>query len=55
MTKDDFVAAAHADLTASEGDNATLYERAMPPDQSYFGLERYWRKRAEREAEAAAG
>jgi glyoxylase-like metal-dependent hydrolase (beta-lactamase superfamily II) len=54
MTQDEFVAAAHADLVASEGENASLYERAMPPDQSYLGLERYWRKRGERDAEAAA-
>ena len=54
MTKAEFVAAAHADLVTSEGENASLYERAMPPDQSYAGLERYWRKRGERDADAAA-
>ena len=54
MTQDEFVAAAHADLVTSEGENASLYERAMPPDQSYLGLERYWRKKGERDAEAAA-
>jgi glyoxylase-like metal-dependent hydrolase (beta-lactamase superfamily II) len=54
MTESEFVAAAQADLLASEGQNASLYERAMPPDQSFVGLERYWRKRRERDAEAAA-
>jgi glyoxylase-like metal-dependent hydrolase (beta-lactamase superfamily II) len=53
MTSEEFVAAAQADLAASEGENASLYERAMPPDQSYAGLERYWRKKGERDAEAA--
>ena len=24
-----------------------IYEQAMPPDQLYQGLERYWRKKAE--------
>jgi hypothetical protein len=27
---------------------------ALPPDQQWAGLDRYWRKRAEREAEASA-
>jgi glyoxylase-like metal-dependent hydrolase (beta-lactamase superfamily II) len=54
MTQEEFVAAAHADLLRSEGENASLYERAMPPDQSYAGLARYWRKKKERDAEAAA-
>jgi glyoxylase-like metal-dependent hydrolase (beta-lactamase superfamily II) len=38
---------AHAD-----DDTAASYIQAAPPDQLYLGLERYWRKRAER-AEAA--
>jgi glyoxylase-like metal-dependent hydrolase (beta-lactamase superfamily II) len=29
------------------------YEAAVPPSHLYLGLERYWRKRAEREAQAA--
>ncbi len=29
------------------------YEAAVPPSHLYLGLERYWRKRAEREADAA--
>jgi glyoxylase-like metal-dependent hydrolase (beta-lactamase superfamily II) len=54
MTQEEFVAAAHADLQASEGDDAIYYERAAPVEQSYLGLERYWRKRKERDAQAAA-
>jgi glyoxylase-like metal-dependent hydrolase (beta-lactamase superfamily II) len=54
MTEDEFVAAAHADLVASEGENADVYERALPYEQSYRGLERYWRKKGEHDAEAAA-
>ena len=54
MTKAEFVAAAHAELMTSEGENASLYERAMPPDQSSAGLERYWRQCGERDADAAA-
>jgi hypothetical protein len=38
-----------------DADDATTerFIQAAPPDQLYLGLERYWRKRAEREAEAA--
>lgn len=34
---------------------AQAYEAAVPPSHLFPGLERYWRKRAEREADAAAG
>ncbi len=54
MTSEEFVAAANADVAASEGENASLYHRALPPDQTYLGLERYWRKKGERDAQAAA-
>ena len=54
MTQADFVAAANADLAASEGSGASYYERAAPVEQSFLGLERYWRKRRERDAQAAA-
>jgi glyoxylase-like metal-dependent hydrolase (beta-lactamase superfamily II) len=50
MTHDEFVAAAHADVEVSEGAGAAAYARAAPVEQSYLGLERYWRKRREREA-----
>ena len=32
---------------------AERLRQAAPPDQLWLGLERYWRKRAEREASAA--
>jgi glyoxylase-like metal-dependent hydrolase (beta-lactamase superfamily II) len=54
MTQAEFVAAAEADLAASEGGGATYYERAAPVEQSYLGLERYWRKKRERDAQAAS-
>jgi hypothetical protein len=55
MTEDEFVAAARADIEASEGvgEGAGAYFRAAPLDQSYLGLERYWRKKGEQDAEAA--
>ena len=31
-------------------DDAPVYEQAAPSDQMWLGLERYWRKRAERDA-----
>jgi glyoxylase-like metal-dependent hydrolase (beta-lactamase superfamily II) len=37
----------------ADGDTASRYVQAAPPDQMYLGLERYWRKRAERETQAA--
>ena len=54
MTEDEFVAAARADLEASEGEGADAYLRAAPVEQSYLGLERYWRKKGEQSAEAPA-
>jgi glyoxylase-like metal-dependent hydrolase (beta-lactamase superfamily II) len=36
-----------------DDDTAASYIQAAPPDQLYLGLERYWRKRAERETAAA--
>ena len=54
MTRDEFVAAAAADLAKTEDADAPYYQRAAPFEQSYLGLERYWRKKGERDAEAAA-
>ena len=54
MSQDEFVAAATADLEASEGAGADAYVNAAPFFQSYMGLERYVRKKGERDAEAAA-
>ena len=36
--------------TATDPDTAASYMQAAPPEQLWAGLERYWRKRAEREA-----
>jgi glyoxylase-like metal-dependent hydrolase (beta-lactamase superfamily II) len=46
------VAAAVRDRVETTGDRAlrTAYAAAVPPEHIYLGLERYWRKRAEREA-----
>ena len=54
MTEDEFVAAAREDLRAAEGDGAAHYASAAPIEQSFLGIERYWRKKGERDAEAAA-
>ena len=54
MGEDEFVTAARAGLEASEGENAGAYLRAAPFNQSYLGLERYWHKKRERDAGAAA-
>lgn len=43
---------------AARGGDGSLhaaYAAAVPPEHAYQGLERYWRKRAEREAAGAAG
>jgi glyoxylase-like metal-dependent hydrolase (beta-lactamase superfamily II) len=52
MKQEEFVAAAEADLQASGDGDAPYYARAAPYEQSYLGLERYWRKKREREAAA---
>ena len=54
MTQDEFMAAAQADIEESEGRGAAAYASAAPLPQSFVGLERYWRKRREREAAATA-
>jgi glyoxylase-like metal-dependent hydrolase (beta-lactamase superfamily II) len=38
---------------STDEETVERYLQAAPPDQLYLGLERYWRKRAERETEAA--
>jgi hypothetical protein len=53
MTEEDFVAAAAADVSASEGLGADAYAHAAPLAQSFHGLARYWRKRSERGTTAA--
>jgi glyoxylase-like metal-dependent hydrolase (beta-lactamase superfamily II) len=49
---DRFVEVIEAETRASAGDDDTAerFFQAAPPDQLYLGLERYWSKRAEREA-----
>jgi len=44
----------HARFDAEGDEVATRLRQAMPPDQLWLGLERYWRKRREREGESAA-
>ena len=43
----DVVAAARADVLASDPDEVEAYDRAAPYWHCFLGLERYWRKRAE--------
>lgn len=51
-----FVAALEQDLGHSvDAETATRLRQAAPPEQLWLGLERYWRKRGEREAAAARG
>ena len=51
MDEERFVAELRADMASTrEQAIAAAYEQAMPPSQTYRGLERYLRRRAEREA-----
>jgi glyoxylase-like metal-dependent hydrolase (beta-lactamase superfamily II) len=47
-----YIEVVEAEVRASAGDDDTAesYFQAVPPDQAYLGLERYWSKKAEREA-----
>jgi glyoxylase-like metal-dependent hydrolase (beta-lactamase superfamily II) len=47
MDEPTFIAAARADVAASDPDDAGSYDRAAPYWHCYRGLERYWRKRRE--------
>ena len=47
MDEPTFVAAARADVAASDPDEVEAYDRAAPAWHCFLGLERYWRKRAE--------
>ena len=47
MDESTFVAAARADVVASDPDEVDAYDRAAPYWHCFLGLERYWRKRAE--------
>jgi len=47
-SEDEWIAATRAELAEAEGADAAEHaQRAAPLDQSYAGLARYWRKRAE--------
>jgi glyoxylase-like metal-dependent hydrolase (beta-lactamase superfamily II) len=51
LTREDFVASISAQIRQAAGEELTpAFLQASPPDQIFQGLERYWRKRAEREA-----
>jgi glyoxylase-like metal-dependent hydrolase (beta-lactamase superfamily II) len=54
MTQEEFVAAAERDLEADEGEGAAHYRQAAPILDAFLGLQRYWRKKGELDAEAAA-
>jgi glyoxylase-like metal-dependent hydrolase (beta-lactamase superfamily II) len=45
VSEDAFVESITAEVRASVGDDAAVYERAMPLWQSYAGLKRYWETR----------
>jgi glyoxylase-like metal-dependent hydrolase (beta-lactamase superfamily II) len=47
MDEPTFVAAARAEVAASDPDDADAYDRAAPYWHCFLGLERYWRKRLE--------
>lgn len=49
MDESEFVAAASADVAASDPEEAAVYDRSDPYWACYQGLERYWRKRREAE------
>jgi glyoxylase-like metal-dependent hydrolase (beta-lactamase superfamily II) len=52
MSQEEFMAATHADVLASDEGDVTYYERAGPVWQTYLGLKRYWEKKAEAETAA---
>jgi glyoxylase-like metal-dependent hydrolase (beta-lactamase superfamily II) len=51
LGRDGFIAAVREEIAqASDGETAAAYFQAAAPDQLYAGLDRYWRKQAERVA-----
>jgi len=53
LDREEFVERIRAELTrAGDAELAAVYRQAAPPEQLWLGLERYWRKRREREAGA---
>jgi glyoxylase-like metal-dependent hydrolase (beta-lactamase superfamily II) len=55
LSTEEFAARVEARMREAAGDEAgDRLVQAAPPDQLHLGLARYWRKKAEREGEAAA-
>jgi glyoxylase-like metal-dependent hydrolase (beta-lactamase superfamily II) len=52
--REPFIEAVKERMYAEGEEFGVRLEQAAPPDQLWLGLDRYWRKRAEREAEEAA-
>jgi hypothetical protein len=50
LEKDEFVRQVAARMHEAGDEIGDRLEQAAPPDQLWLGLDRYWRKRAEREA-----
>lgn len=53
-SQEDFMARLAGLIGAQEGETAESMRHAIPPGHVWLGLERYWRKRADREARADA-
>jgi glyoxylase-like metal-dependent hydrolase (beta-lactamase superfamily II) len=54
LTREEFIERIEAELgRATDDESVRAYIQAAPPDQLWQGLERYWRKRREREAAAS--
>lgn len=54
LSKEEFCRAVSERMHEGGADVGERLVQAAPPDQLWLGLDRYWRKRAEREGEAAA-
>src|SRR5919202_638299 len=54
LSREEFIERIEQELArATDDESALAYVQAAPPDQLWQGLERYWRKRREREAAAS--
>jgi glyoxylase-like metal-dependent hydrolase (beta-lactamase superfamily II) len=54
LSREEFIERIESELArATDDESARAYVQAAPPDQLWQGLERYWRKRREREAAGA--
>ena len=54
LEREDWIARLREKIAEQGEELGQRLEQAAPPDQLWLGLERYWRKRAEREREEAA-